>query len=185
MAQSQESNRFTFEYRVPPNLLVPEAWLWSGVGGLAVGIAAAVALTIIGGPGDLLFSTVLIAGALVSGFLIFVVFYLGPALRRKLMITLDYDWGAVSVRRPDGGSRPARFAFGDVLLFRLVELPRGCTVIMETNSAGPFTLVTTRRECAAGLAQLAAHLNAHLEAIHAAADADTIPLMPGETDALD
>jgi energy-converting hydrogenase Eha subunit A len=181
MAQSQDSNRFTFEYQIPPNLFVPEAWFWAGVGGLAVGIAAAVTLTLLGATGGLLFSTVLIVVGLISGFLIYLVFYLGPALRRKLKVTLDYDWGTVSVRRPGTGSRPARFAFSDVLLFRTVELARGCAVIMETNSGGPLTLVTTRRDCAAGLDQLTAHLNAHLEAIHAAAEDDTIPYDPGET----
>lgn len=179
MAEPQ-SERFTFEYRVPPNLLALEAWFWSGVGGLAIGITAAVVLTVLGSVDA--FTLVLIAASLVGAFLIYLVFYLWPALRRKLVITLDYEWGAVIVHLPDGGSRPARFAFTDVLLFRLVELARGCEMIMETNSSGPLTLVITRRDCAVGLDQLAAHLNGHLETIHAAAEEDTLPYVTSEYD---
>ncbi len=190
MARSRiESRRTTegviFTYRLPAQLLAVRAWWWSALGGLAIGVGAAVTLLIAGavtGPGRgwLTFRAALLLGAVIGTLLVYGAAYWPAARRRMLSLTFDRRREEVLIRRTDLLQSPARFAFEDVIAFRLVDQPggrQGCVLVMETASAGDFVLLLGRHACYedAVLSQFAATLHGYLDTLFSEHNPDPVP----------
>lgn len=179
----EHPHRAIFTFRLPGGWFAPQAWLWSAVGGVALGILAALALTVLDvvdpdGASRLSFRAALIGGTIAGTLVLYLGVYIGAARARLLRVTFDYRRKAVMVRLPDTGRRPTRFALTDVIAFRLVE-EAGCKLIMETTGRGPVALVTTRHAChdpRCELPRLAGYLAAHLDP--ARDTSDDIPPLP-------
>lgn len=176
------TERTTFIYRRPGTHFVPRIWAWSLVGGLAVGVGVAVALTAAGvtGVGGLGFDVALIAGTLLGGLALYSGIYRAALGDIGLRISFDYVEDAVGVRlvdAPDWRWFPAN----DVLEFRLARQSEGwragCTLIMETDSAGSVLLVLAGRDCyeESGLPHLVSRLNARLKTVAGTASSELPP----------
>jgi hypothetical protein len=174
----QTSDRLTVTYRLPGRLLSPAAWFWSLVGGLAIGIAAALALVVAGAVDvdeDWRAFRIALAAGTASGAALLYLGYAWTVLRRRLRVVFDAAHRRVTLQLVAGERRAGRYPLGDIVLFRLAEHaagPRGgCILVMETAAEGPVALLTLPEGChtpATQLSTLAGQLNAYLGALRSA-----------------
>ncbi len=173
----------TFSYRLSTpfatTLLIA---LWCVVGGLAVGVGAAVAWGVL----DLAalrgasFGAVLLAGWGVGVLVLYVFVVLLPGSGHALHVAFNPQVHALAVRLPTT-SEWTRYRWDDVLVFRLVRhdgrLTSRCGLVMDTSD-GPVTLLGTRINCyeRGGLSTLAGYLNVQLNAVLAPDDESQRPV---------
>ncbi len=179
------TERTTFIYRRPGSRFAPRVWAWSLTGGLAVGVGAALALAVAGltGTGGRSFDGAVIAGTVVGALALYAGTYRAAQRAMGLRISFDYVDNAVGIRLIDG---PAWrwFPVEDVLDFRLARQTTGwragCTLIMDTDSAGPVELVMARRDCyeESGLPHLVSRLNARLQTVAGITSSELPPPPP-------
>ena len=174
----QTPSRLTVTYRLPGRLLSPAAWFWCLVGGLAVGIALALALVVAGildVDGDRRGFRIALAAGTAGGAVVLYAGYAWAVLRRRLRVVFDAAQRRVTLHLVAGERRAGRYPVDEVVLFRLAEHaagPRdGCILVMETAAAGPVALLTLPEGCHTPdtqLSTLAGQLNAYLDALRAA-----------------
>lgn len=166
------ANRAIFTYQLPTRRFAPLIWLWCGVGGLALGVGLALGLVAAGTvtPGSTGFRTFLAGGTLIGALVFYFLIYLITERNQVLEIQFD-ETRRVLVVFGIGARTPDLYSFDDVLTFRL-DRPgdgwqKGCSLIMETKSAGLLVLAACRVRCyeESGLPRLARRLTAHLNAI--------------------
>jgi hypothetical protein len=172
----EEPHCVAFIYHPPARWFAPLAFLWCLASGLAVGVGVAVGMTIVGVT-NVSFRQALLGTALVVAAALYVVGYVLAQRGLRLRVTFDYARGALAVLPPHARGR--RYAFDDVIEFRLSEQRGGCALLMETRSAGTVPLVAVPARCEAErteLPHLIERLDAHLNA--AFAPEDDLPPAP-------
>ncbi len=182
---ADEAHRTTLTYTLPDSRWMLPVLLWCAAGGLAVGIGAAVVLTLAGliGPGTLDFGLALVIIAAAVAALLYTAGYLWGLRARFLRITFDYARCAIEIDPSYSGQRRTRCTFDDVAEFRVVDCSTRhharCALVMDRRR-GPQTLLVLNfrhDDEGSGLPQLAARLDAQLSLDPAHLD-DDLPHLP-------
>jgi hypothetical protein len=182
---ADEAHRTILTYTLPDDRWMLPVLLWCAAGGLAVGIGAAVVLTLAGliGGGTHNFTLVMGIITLVAATLLYTVGYLAGLRKRFLRITFDYARCLIELDPSYIGQRRTRYALEDVEEFRVVDCSTvqhaRCALVMVRRS-GPQTLLVLNRphdDERSGLPQLAARLDAQLSLDPARPD-DDLPHLP-------
>ncbi|MBN1678881.1 MAG: hypothetical protein JW966_01230 [Anaerolineae bacterium] len=180
------AERTFITYRLPFRIITPVVWLWAALGGVSLGVGAAMALLVAGlttvtDDGRIDLRLALVVVSVVSTLLLYWLVYVRVARTRVLRVTFHYEWSELSVRLPDADHHPIRLAFDNVIEFRLAEQAvgrrTGCVLLLETDHDEPLTLVALPVPCHDNrheLPQLAGRLNARLQRVHG----DTSPGIP-------
>jgi len=174
----QTPDRLTVTYRLPGRLLSLAAGFWCLVGGLAIGIALALALVLTGvldvdTNGDWGRFRIALGIGTAAGAILLYTGYAWAVLRRRLRVVFDAARRQVALHLVAGTRRAGRYPIGDVVLFRLAQHAAGpgggCILVMETASEGPIALLTLPEDCHTPdtqLSILAGELNAYLDMLH-------------------
>ncbi len=171
------AQRTTFIYRLPTGWFTPIVWLWCLIGGLPLGIAAA--LIARAALDNALLVGASLAGLTVVGAVGLYALYLLAVWRMALRITFDrarHQVGYCTVRARRWTWLPRSSVEGFRLASGSDEKP-GCTLIMDTRTDS-VTLVHVEEDCYAqsGLPHLVARLNLQLEPTDEDTDGISIPV---------
>lgn len=158
------AQRTTFIYRLPARWFTPLVWLWCLIGGLPLGIAAA--LIARAAMDNALLVRASLVGLTLIGAVGLYALYVLAVWRMALHITFDRARSQVGYR-PAHARRSTWLPRSSVEGFRLAsgtDDQPGCTLIMDTR-IDSLTLVHVEEDCYAqsGLPHLVARLNLQLE----------------------
>jgi hypothetical protein len=167
---AERSNRVILTYHLPGGWFAPLVGFWCMVGGLAVGIGVAVALTVAGLIEPATFRQVLIVVTAGMAVFLYAAGYLWALRTRFLQITFDYARDRIEIYPAYANRRPVWYAFEDVFAFRLFDRSTawraGCALMMERYGDEPETLLALNRHCddeRTALPHFVARLEAQLE----------------------
>ena len=159
------AERTTFTYHLPVGWFTPAVWLWCLLGGLPVGIGAALA-TRAANDYPRLVRTVLVGVTIVVAGALYALYVLSVQ-RLALHITFDRARSRVGFRQVSA-RRWTWYPRSSVEGFRLVREPSGarlgCALVMDTRDSA-LTLVQVSQDCYAqsGLPHLVTRLNTQLQ----------------------
>jgi len=172
----QSAQRTTFIYRLPAGWFTPVVWLWCVVGGLPIGIAAAL-IARAALDNALLFRAALV-GLTVLGAAALYALYVGAVWRMALRVAFDRARDRVGYRpiRARGWTWLPRSSVEGFRLASGSGEKSGCTLLLDTRTDS-LTLAHVDQDCYAqsGLPHLVARLNLQLEPAEEDTDGISVP----------
>lgn len=164
-----EAGRTAYEYRPRVPAFTPGVWLWCVAGGLPVGVAGAIAITLLGVAQEITFAGALAAFAAAGALALFVIARLVTHPRVVLHVTFDVLTGVIEIERVHGHPPDVAFSLLDVSGFRTetrtVSGASRCALLLDTVRGDVLPLVQLAGVChpRTGLQDLADRLTMALE----------------------